>query len=150
MSSLCLSFFVHFQLGFLSLFVVSPLPLSLSCSTHHSSPSRAMRHSVDDAPSQRFLRPADFSYHRHRPSFPNDNDDDDDALSVLSTTTTAMTSNVSATRKIRAQCFQDRTDCIVVFSPFSTMPSIRTYDETDRVNETGPSFSFSCFSSPSL
>lgn len=56
-------------------------------------------------------------------------------MMTATTTTTAMTSNVSTTRRIRAQCFQDRTEYIVVFFPFSAMLGVRIYDETDRVND---------------
>lgn len=57
-----------------------PPPLSLSLDLLQQ--SAAILHSVDDAPSQRFLRPADFSYHRHRFSWLNGNDDDEDDIVV--------------------------------------------------------------------
>lgn len=97
---------------------------------------------MDDAPSQRFLRPADFSYHRHRPSFPNDNDDDDDDGHIRDAEDSRSRLSVFGTRR-------SIYIYISLFSPFLAM--LRTYDETDRVNETvSPSFSSYLTSRPRL
>jgi len=97
-----------------------PRSLFLSLSLRFSIPFsgvHAIQHSVDNARSQRFLRPADFSYRRRRSSFPNDNDDDDGAYSQRG----GFVHSVLSVFEIEWSTF-----------PSSIMP---LYDESDHVND---------------